>query len=271
MKLATSIAYTLTLLVGLTETTRLEDAVEFKVLKHHPIMFRHAAAVCERHGYTLAPFHERVIPLILRVIKSAHVKKVWAAGNSRLNPAASIRRPSPRVHDLSVTFMEKHSPALSQKMPVLCAVYHSQDSSKSSHFTSPSPSSLSSISSGPDMGYCPSKSSDRSRSKSSKQSGRKMSHSPRSKVVKTKSDASKRRTESGNGMLIVSSKKMPRFTVRVDGVPADPRSREIQKLIDQLRNVPLNNHYQNQAEKNKKKRHHQKSEKRSRRKPKHVH
>lgn len=275
IKLTTSLAYALTLFVSLIEATRLEDAVEFKVLKHHPVIFRHAAAACERHGYTLAPFHERVIPLVLRAIKSAHVKKVWAAGNTRLNPAASIRRPSPSVHDLSVTFMEKHSPALSQKMPILCAIYHSQDSSKSSHFSSVSSSSStsSSISSGPDMGYRLSKSYGRNKSKASKKKAHKTSHSSKPKVIKSKNTVSKKRTESDNGMLIVSSKKMPRFTVRVDGVPADPRSKEIQKLIDQLRNVPLHNHYQHQAEKNKKKHHHhhKKGGKWSGKKPKHAH
>ena len=278
MQLVFSAICALTLLVDLSEGTRLENAVQFKVIKHPPVAFKYAEAVCARHGYSLAPFHERVIPLLLRAVKAARVKKVWAAGNNRLNPAASIRRPSPKIHDLSVTFMEKHSPALGQKLPVLCAMYHSQSSSTSSQSSLTSSSSSkasstsSSASSGPDMGYPLSKSSfGRAKAKGNKKGTSKVTRSSKPKHGKKRHVTTKQRTESGDGMLIVSSKKMPRFTVRVDGVPADPTSRGIQKLITQLRKVPLHNNHLHQEKKSKQKHHRSEGKKGSKKKPRHAH
>lgn len=235
MKLAQSTA--LSWLIGTSVATGLDKKVQFKVIPDR-VSFRNAPQLCQSHGYDLAPFHERVIPLILHSMVDAHVHYVWGAGSS-IAPATIMKRHDAADYDLNVTFANKQSSVLKEHHAVLCVkrrkhlVGSSPPSSSSPNSVSTGPSLASSTNSGNN-----SNESDLWSSSNKKAGHKQYRHTP---ILPTKKKSHKKDYRKGKNreMVIVSERKNPRLTVRVNGQAVDPFGEHVQHLIQELGKMPL--------------------------------
>lgn len=257
------------LLASVTSAVSLNKEVRFRVIKRRTSFFN-APGLCSRHGYSIAPFHERVIPSILYTLADAKVSTVWGTGSS-LAPGAIVQKNNPDIHDLTVTFVNRRSPLLNERHAVLCVKrrhrsksaekrhkrhkrHHERHEKHEKHEkqdSDPKKSSSNSLSTGPSQIVISddskaSHSNSHSHSHSDSHSdhlerhNRRRSHGHKEgRIPKKKNHQQEKKSVRGKEMIIVNEQKNPRFKVRVDGVQVDLASNLVQKLIQQLGKIPM--------------------------------